>query len=104
MDIEINLGNTVPLFAHDVAMSTITKEIKNKDGKMRKESYTELVFVDALRKSAITRIILPMSVLEEMPKLIEDNLKKIKKNLNSKPEKHSKEEKTETKKRDSYLG
>jgi hypothetical protein len=102
MEVEINLGNTVPIFAHDVAMSTITKEIKGKDGKIRKESHTELVFVDALRKSAITRIVLPMSVLEEMPKLIEDNLKKMKKNLNSKPVKKVKEDKTETKAH--YLG
>ncbi|VVB82331.1 Uncharacterised protein [uncultured archaeon] len=102
---EINLANTIPLFAHDFAMSTITKEKKSKDGKMKKECFTELVFVDALRKSAIARIILPMTVLEEMPKLIEDNIKKIKKDLNSKTKsKPSKPDKAEVKTASSYLG
>ena len=95
------MGNTVPLFAHDVAISTVTKEIKSDDGKIKKEFHVELVFIDAVRQAAITRMILPMSVLEGMPKLIEDNLKKIKKDLNSK--KKHKEEKSETKK-NSYLG
>lgn len=102
---EINLGNTVPIFAHDVAMSTITKAKKTKNGKAKKESYTELVFIDAIRKSAIARIILPMSVLEGLPKIIEDNLKKIKKDLKDKEMPKEKEEKTEIKtKNNSYLG
>ena len=102
---DINLGNAIPIFAHDVVMSTITKERKNEDGKIKKESFTELVFIDAMRKSAIARIILPMSVLEDMPKMIEDNIKKIKKDLKNKESlKHSKEEKTEVKKENSYLG
>lgn len=100
---EINLGNTIPIFAHDVAMSTVTKSKKGKDGKNKKESHTELVFIDAVRKSAIARIILPMSVLEEMPKMIEDNLKKIKKDLKSKDLPKHKEEKTEVK-TSGYLG
>lgn len=102
---EINLGNTVPIFAHDIAMSTITKSKKTKKGKVKKESHTELVFIDAVRKSAIARIILPMSVLEEMPKIIEENLKKIKKELKDKEMPKSKEEKTEIKTTNSsYLG
>lgn len=81
---EINLGNTVPLFAHDVALSTVTKAGKTKKGGVKKEIFTELVFIDALRKSAIARIILPASVLEELPKMIEENIKKNKQELNSK--------------------
>ena len=99
---EINLGNTVPLFAHDVAMSTITKSKKTKKGNAKKESYTELVFIDAVRKSAIARIILPMSVLEELPNTINDTLRKIKKELRDKE--MPKESKTEIKTTGSYLG
>lgn len=99
---EINLGNVPPIFAHDVAMSTITKAKKEKNGKTKKESFTELVFVDAVRKAALVRVVLPMSVLEELPRIIEDNLKKIKKDLKSKD--IPKQEKKETKTSGSYLG
>lgn len=101
---EINLGNIPPIFAHDVAMSTVTKTKKTKKGKVKKESHTELVFIDAVRKAAIARIMVPMSVLEEIPKMIEDNLKKIKKDLKDKEMPMSKEEETEIKTSGSYLG
>ncbi|MDD5012626.1 MAG: hypothetical protein PHQ66_03220 [Candidatus Nanoarchaeia archaeon] len=100
---EINLGNTIPIFAHDVAMSTVTKAKKTKKGKAKKESFTELVFIDAVRKSAIARIILPMSVLEGMPEMIEENLKKIKTDLKDN-EMPKEKEKVEIKKENSYLG
>jgi hypothetical protein len=98
---EINLGNTVPLFAHDVALSTVTKSKKTKSGKLKKESFTELVFIDAVRKSAIARIILPMGVLEELPKTINDSLKKIRAELRDKEP--LKQPKTEVK-TTGYLG
>ena len=65
-------------------MSTVTKSKETKKGNARKESYTELVFIDAIRKTAIARIMLPMTVLESLPKMINDNLKKIKKDLKDK--------------------
>jgi hypothetical protein len=98
---EINLGNTIPIFAHDVAMSTITKSKKQKNGKAKKESHTELVFIDAVRQSAIARIVLPLSVLEGLPKLIDENLKKIKADLK---DTEMPKEKDETEKKGSYLG
>jgi hypothetical protein len=98
---EINLGNTVPLFAHDVAISTLTRSNKGKNGKAKKEIFTELVFIDGMRKTAITRIVLPMSVLEQLPKTIEENLKKIKKEMK---DKEMPKQKTETKTAGSYLG
>lgn len=81
---DLNLGNVPPIFAHDVALSTITKTKKTKKGNIKKESFTEMIFVDAVRKSALARIVLPMSVLEELPKLIGDNIKKIKDELKKK--------------------
>lgn len=100
---EINLGHIPPLFAHDVAMSTITKAKKTKRGKVKKESFTELVFIDAVRKCAIARIMLPFDTLEALPKMIGDNLKKIKKDLKNKE--MPKQDKTETTKpASSYLG
>ncbi|OGJ12648.1 hypothetical protein A3K82_02150 [Candidatus Pacearchaeota archaeon RBG_19FT_COMBO_34_9] len=100
---EINLGHVPPLFAHDVAMSTVTKAKKTKKGKVKKEAFTELVFIDALRKMAIARIVLPFDTLEALPKMIEENVKKIKKDLKDKE--MPKEPKTETSKTaSSYLG
>ena len=99
---EINLGNTIPLFAHDVALSTLTKTSKTKDGKSKKESYTELVFIDSVRKSAIARVILPKSVLRALPKRINETLKRLKED--SKKDDSVKESKTEVKTTGSYLG
>ena len=100
---EINLGHVPPLFAHDVAMSTVTKAKKTKKGKVKEEACTELVFIDALRKMAIARIVLPFDTLEALPKMIEENVKKIKKDLKDKE--MPKEPKTETSKTaSSYLG
>jgi hypothetical protein len=82
--VEINLGNVPPIFAHDVAMSTITKTKKTKKGNIKKEAFTELVFIDAVRKSALARIVLPMSVLEDMPQMISESVKRIKEDLRSK--------------------
>lgn len=98
---EINLGNAIPIFAHDVAISTITRMNKSKNGKSKKEIFTELVFIDAARKVALARIILPQSVLETLPKNIEDNLKKIKKDLK---DKEMPKQKTEIKSTGSYFG
>jgi hypothetical protein len=99
---EINLGNTVPLFAHDVAMSNITKSEKSKEGKVRKESFTELIFIDSVRKCAIARIVLPQSTLEQLPQMIEDNTKKLRKDMRNKE--MPKEKDKPDKKNDSYLG
>lgn len=91
--VEINLGNVPPIFAHDVAMSTITKVKKSKKGNARKEAFTELIFIDAVRKSALARIILPMTVLEDLPRIIGENVKKIKEELRSKEPMKRKDEK-----------
>lgn len=104
---EINLGNVPPIFAHDVAMSTVTKTKKTKKGNLKKEAFTELVFIDAVRKSALARIILPMSVLEELPRMISESVKKIKEDLRNKEEPKSmkeNKEKTEIKTTGSYFG
>lgn len=101
---EINLGNAIPLFAHDVALSTLTKASKSKNGTVKKESFTELVFIDSVRKTAIARITLPKSVLRELPKRINDTLKKQKEDLKKLDEDILKnKEKTEIK-TTGYLG
>ncbi len=98
---DLNLSNTVPLFAHDVVISTVTKAVKGEDGKIRKEVFNELVFIDSLRQAAITRIVLPQSSFEGLPKMIEDTIKKNKKEMKNKE--MPKESKSESKK-NSYLG
>lgn len=81
---EINLGDKPPIFAHDVAISTIFRAEKTKKGKLKKESCTELVFFDGVKKQAIARIILPFGTLKALPELIRENVKKIRKEIKSK--------------------
>ena len=81
---DINLGNTISVFAHDVAISTIYKTSKTKRGKIKKEAYTELLFIDMISKRPVARVALPFTVLEVLPQLFTDNIKKIKKELKSK--------------------
>ncbi len=100
---DINLGGVRPMFAHDVAISTVYKTNKTKNGKIKKEAHTELLFVDMISKQAVARIVLPFTVLEVLPQLITDNIKRIKKELKNKeiPEKQKVEiESTNA----SYLG
>lgn len=81
---EINLGDNPPVFAHEVAISTMFRTEKTKKGKVKKESCTELVFFDGIKKQAIARIVLPFGTLKALPKLIQDNIKKIRKEVRSK--------------------
>lgn len=100
---EINLGNKPPVFAHDVAISTIFRAEKTKKGKIKKESCTELIFFDGIKKQAIARIVLPFGTLKALPKLIEENVKKIRKEIRSKD--LPKKQRVETKSTSaSYLG
>jgi hypothetical protein len=104
---EINLGNVPPIFAHDIALSTLTKSKKKENGKQKKESFTEMVFIDAVRKTALARMVLPASVIEELPKIIEDYLKKLKKDLRDKNKPLSeaqKEKGKDNRMNGSYLG
>ena len=99
---EINLGDKPAIFAHEVAMSTVFRAEKTKKGKLKKESCTELIFIDGVKKQAVARIILPSGTLKALPKLIKDNLKKIKKEVKSKELPKSKVETKST--NASYLG
>lgn len=78
------MGNKEPVFAHEVAISTIFRTEKTKKGRVRKESCTELVFFDGIKKQAVARIVLPFGTLKALPFLIQENVKKIKKELKSK--------------------
>ncbi len=81
---EIKLGSARPLFAHDVMISTIYKTSKTKKGNIKKEAHTELLFIDLLSKQAVARIVLPSNVLKVLPQLLNDNFKKVKKELKNK--------------------
>lgn len=96
------MGNTPPLFAHEVAISTVFRAEKTKRGKVRKDSCTELVFFDSVKKQAIARIVLPFGTLKALPRLIDENIKKIKKELKNKelPQKKVETKSTNT----SYVG
>ncbi|MFA5019788.1 MAG: hypothetical protein WC533_01675 [Candidatus Pacearchaeota archaeon] len=75
-----------PVFAHEVAMSTIfrTKKKSGKSKEIEKEALSELVFVDVMGKQVVARIALPFNVLEALPKMIDENIKKIKEELKNK--------------------
>jgi len=92
---DLKIGFAPPMFAHEVALSTVFRAEKTKNGKLKKEACTELIFFDAVKKQSIARIVLPMSTLKALPKLIEDNIKKI--NLELKDKEPPKKTKVETK-------
>ena len=101
---DINLTNVKPLFAHDVAVSTIFKARKTKGGKTEKEAYIEFVFIDMITKLAISRVVLSVPTVKNLPKILNDILNKIEKELKSKEIR--KEPKIETKRADAknYVG
>lgn len=78
---EINLGDTKPIFAHDVGIVNTFRAEKTKKGKIKKEAFTELVFIDGVKKQAVSRVVLPLSVMKILPNLFMDNLRKIKKEM-----------------------
>jgi len=73
------------MFAHEVVVSTVFRTRKE-DGKkkVKKEADTELLFIDMATKQVVSRIVLPMSVLEALPETITESIKKVKKELKSK--------------------
>ncbi|MGD9276394.1 MAG: hypothetical protein PVJ67_04425 [Candidatus Pacearchaeota archaeon] len=81
---ELKIGHAPPLFAHEVAVSTVYRGEKTKTGKLKKEACTELIFFDGLKKQSIARIVLPQSTLKNLPKMIEENIKNTKKELKNK--------------------
>jgi len=125
---DIKVGDVKPLFAHDVIISTVFRvknpqkeneklknitKIKNKLknskiknsklSKIEKEAHSELLFLDMATRQVISRVALPFSLLESLPKVIEENIKKTKKELeNNELPKDSKIETTAQNK--NYLG
>lgn len=84
MKMNIDLKDTKLIFAHDVLISNIFRTEKTKRGTIKKEPFVELIFVDAIAKKAISRIMLPLRTLKTLPKLITDNLKRVNKELKNK--------------------
>jgi len=100
---DIKIGDVKPLFAHDVIISTVfrvknpqkeneknikrknkSKNIKvkkSKSEKVEKEAHSELLFLDMATRQVISRVALPFSVLESLPRVIEENIRKTKKEL-----------------------
>lgn len=81
---DIKFSNTSPMFAHDVVISTVFKTKKDEKGKIKKEAHSEMLFIDMTTRQVISRIVLPLSVLESLPGAITDSLKKVKQELKSK--------------------
>lgn len=100
----MELNKVKPLFAHDVGVSITIKSEKTKRGAIKKEPFTELIFIDSIGKQIISRIVIPFGTLKALPLLIEDNIKKTKKEIKNKE--FPKKLKIETKSANtsSYLG
>ena len=83
-NIGIKIPNIPPVFAHDVAVSTLFRSQKDAKGKIKNEAHHELLFIDLVTKQVISRITLPHKVFESLPKTIENALKKAKTQANKK--------------------
>ena len=99
---EINLTKVKPLFAHDVAISASFKARKTGE-EIEKEANIELVFLDVKAKQAIARITLPLITVKDLPRLLNDTLEKIDKELKSKEMPKAKKIETKSTKAN-YLG
>ena len=100
--VDINIDEKL-IFAHEVMFSSFINVEKTKKGNFKKEAFVELIFIDVIRKKAVSRVTLPMSVLKNVPKMIDEGLNKIKSELKSKD--IPKQPKIETKSTNSsYLG
>lgn len=85
MSVNFDLNNEKILFAHDVLVSSMIKAEQDlKSGEIIKEPYIELAFVDFITKRAVARVTLPSTVLEKIPKLIQDTISKINEELKDK--------------------
>lgn len=101
---ELKIGHAPPMFAHEVAVSTVFRTEKTKKGKLKKEACTELIFFDGIKKQSIARIVLPLGTLKSLPRMIEDNLKNTRKELQN-TEEPPKKAKVETQSSNaSYVG
>lgn len=83
---EIKLNGIRPMFAHDVVVSTVfrAKDSGKNKKNIEKEAHSELLFVDLASRQVVSRVAVPFSVLESLPKVIENSVKKAKKELKSK--------------------
>lgn len=81
---DIKVAGVRPMFAHEIVISTMFRSKKDEKGKVTKEADTEIIFVDMATKQVVSRVVVPMSVLESLPGTIENRIKEIKKELKSK--------------------
>ena len=82
--VEIKIAGVRPMFAHEVLISTVFRSKKEEDGKIKKEVDTEMIFVDMATKQVVSRVVIPLSVLESLPEVITKKISEIKKELKNK--------------------
>jgi len=102
--VNLDLKNAELKFAYDVGISATIRIEKTKRGAIKKEIFPELVFIDTVGKSIVSRIVLPFRTLKAMSELLNNKLKEFDKQLKSKD--IPKQPKIETKSTalNSYLG
>lgn len=82
---QINLDPSVkPLFADDVVVAHTIKQHKDSKGKISKEGYVSLVFVDAMSQRAISRVTLSKTTARVLADVLKRDVENLEKELKSK--------------------
>jgi hypothetical protein len=83
-----------PVFANEVFVATPIKTKKDKAGKLHREGYAELIFIDIVTRRPVSRIVLLPNLAKDLCRILEGKMKEFDKLIkNTKPDKSIEEEK-----------
>lgn len=82
---QINIDPSAkPLFADEVVVAHTVKQEKDKKGKISKEGYVTLLFVDALSNRAMSRITMSKTTAKTLAQILHRDVENLEKELKSK--------------------
>ena len=85
--LNINIDHSVkPLFADEVAVACSIKQEKDEKGKLRKEGFVSLMFIDIITQTTIARVTLSKITAKALWKILKNNVEDLEKKLISKGE------------------
>ncbi len=104
--VAVDVKRVIPIFADHVLVANIIKahaeDGKKKKGKVSKEGYVTLIFIDTLTHQAVSRVVVSKQTAEALEKALGESLEKFDKELKSKEVKSK--TKVETTNIGRYLG
>jgi len=85
--VNINIDPSVkPIWADEVMITRMTKQNKDAKGKIEKEGYISLIFVDGFTKMALARLTISKTTAKALANLLNTNVTDLEKDLANKSE------------------